>query len=59
MQLPPPVTTAAPDGAVLDEATAANNEVEANLEGFNRKHWEARELRNEREYGELLDSIIL
>ena len=58
MQTPLPVETAAPDGCVLD-ATAANNKVEADLEDFDRKHSEARELRNEREYGELLDSIIL
>lgn len=59
MQTPPQVETAAPNGDVLDEATAANNKVKADLEDSNRKHSEARELRDEREYGELLDSIIL
>ena len=59
MQTPPQVETAAPNGDILDEATAANNKVKADLEDSNRKHSEARELRDEREYGELLDSIIL
>ena len=41
---PPPPTTPPPENPVEDLA---------------RKRWEARELRNEQEYGELLDSIIL
>ena len=50
MQTPPPVETAAPS----PPATTPPPE-----EDFHRKRWETRELRNEREYGELLDSIIL
>jgi hypothetical protein len=41
---PPPTTPPPPDNPVEDHA---------------RKSWEIRELRNEQEYGELLDSIIL
>lgn len=51
MQTPPPVETAAPSPPV----TTPQPE---NAE-FHRKHREARQLRNEREYGEMLDSIIL
>ena len=42
MQTPPQVETAAPDGDVLDEATAAYNKVEADSGDFHRKHSEAR-----------------
>lgn len=41
---PPPAISPPPDDPVADPA---------------RKRWEARELRNEQEYGELLDTIVL
>ena len=53
MQTSPPVETAAPS------PPATTPSPEKAVEDSHRRHWEARELRNEREYGELLDSIIL
>ena len=53
MQTPPPVETAAP--SPLPTTPPPENPVEDPA----RKRWEDRELRNEQEYGELLDSIIL
>ena len=53
MQTPSPVETAAPS------PPATTPQPENAVEDFHRKHREARQLRNEREYGEMLDSIIL
>jgi hypothetical protein len=54
MQTPPPVETAAAPSPPPTTPPPENP-----FEDPARKRWEARELRNEQEYGELLDSILL